>query len=767
MQKRALGWIVLIIGIATLGGLPRIAPQVVAKADMSAALANSTSSQSKTVADQSNSLRSEVSDSSGGLTANENSISISNFSNETDTTGQATTTNGTVTVTLDDGELSLSSGSLAQSGDWLVNWLNSVASVDNVKTININGKITVNDLSDYTHLFANLPNLTVISGLNLLDMSNVTNVNGMFLNDSSLTDVDFEQTDFSKISDFDNMFSGCIALATVNTANWQTDSAEKMAYMFDNCLTLTAVDVTGWDTSKVTDMGYLFADCSALRTITGIDTWSVENVIYLHYMFYKDEAVTSLDIGSWDTSKVTTIKCIFNYCESMKSVNVAKWDTSRVTDMSYAFSDCPVLTGVDVSNWNTSNVTNLSYMFLRNRAATNLDVGSWDTRRVTTIKGVFDVCQSITDVAVSNWDTSQMTDISLAFANCTKLATLNVSDWDTSQVKDMQSTFDALTSLKKLDVGNWDTSSVTNINYTFQKSALVTLDLSNWDTSNVTAYTSTFAKDSKLQHLTLGGKFSFHQSTDMALPTPSTTSPYTGKWQLGSNGDTYTADTLMTTYDGSTMAGTYNWEMDNTKESVVTVKYVDTNGNPIANDTVMTGIVGDTYIAAPKTITGYQLTATPDNANGTYTADDITVTYVYKGQLIFKSVPNNIDFGSPILTGVSESYAASLDDSLTVEDYRESGGTWTLSAELTEPFVATDGQTLGATLYYVENDQETNIGSSSAQVATGSTTQTPSSINISSRWSATDGLFLRVNSSALAGTYTGTMTWILSDAVSG
>lgn len=73
----------------------------------------------------------------------------------------------------------------------------------------------------------------------------------------------------------------------------------------------------------------------------------------------------------------------------------------------------------------------------------------------------------------------------------------------------------------------------------------------------------------------------------------------------------------------------------------VTVKYVDENHQPIADDQIITGYVGDSYNAAETpykvdTLTShnniYQLVTTqlPTNATGLLGNEAITVTYVYR-----------------------------------------------------------------------------------------------------------------------------------------
>ncbi|WP_088840643.1 MucBP domain-containing protein [Listeria sp. ILCC797] len=62
----------------------------------------------------------------------------------------------------------------------------------------------------------------------------------------------------------------------------------------------------------------------------------------------------------------------------------------------------------------------------------------------------------------------------------------------------------------------------------------------------------------------------------------------------------------------------------------VTVNYVDTDGNQIADPATLSGNVGDDYTSEEKTIAGYTLTETPANATGTFSDTAQTVTYVYE-----------------------------------------------------------------------------------------------------------------------------------------
>ena len=61
----------------------------------------------------------------------------------------------------------------------------------------------------------------------------------------------------------------------------------------------------------------------------------------------------------------------------------------------------------------------------------------------------------------------------------------------------------------------------------------------------------------------------------------------------------------------------------------VTAKYVDENGNPIADDVIASGNVGNPYSTTQKDVPGYTFKEVQGNPTGSFTDQDQTVTYVY------------------------------------------------------------------------------------------------------------------------------------------
>ena len=69
----------------------------------------------------------------------------------------------------------------------------------------------------------------------------------------------------------------------------------------------------------------------------------------------------------------------------------------------------------------------------------------------------------------------------------------------------------------------------------------------------------------------------------------------------------------------------------------VIVNYTDESGN-ILSSQIIKGKIGTTYETTPKTFDNYILKITPANASGTYTQEDITVTYVYKKNVVIEEL---------------------------------------------------------------------------------------------------------------------------------
>ncbi|EOD5838630.1 BspA family leucine-rich repeat surface protein [Listeria monocytogenes] len=267
---------------------------------------------------------------------------------------------------------------------------------------------------------------------------------------------------------------------------------------------------------------------------------------------------------------------------------------------------------------------------------TSLDLSNFDTSQVTNMESVFSKTSSLTSLDLSNFDTSNVVTMMYMFSEASSLTSLDVSNFDTSQVTSMGAVF-AYTNLTSLDVSNFDTSQVTYMAGMFAYTSLTSLDLSNFDTSQATSTLSMldmFLGASKLQNLTLGSQFHF-ATTDAKLPDPTPTAKYTGEWQNVGSGTVDkpkgsfigTANELMSTYDGSTMADTYVWQSTllevNVQDSIL---MVGDTWNPANNFLSALDSVGDPVDFKDITVTGSVDTTQPGVTTVDYSYGGMTST---------------------------------------------------------------------------------------------------------------------------------------------
>ncbi len=115
-----------------------------------------------------------------------------------------------------------------------------------------------NSFADYTSLtstarwFNRLNNLKTITGLDKVKTDNVRDMEAMFAECSSLTDLD--------------------------VSTFVTKNVKNMRYMFYNCSAIRRLDLTNFNTGKLTDMYRMFNGCFAMRVIFAGPDWTTENV---------------------------------------------------------------------------------------------------------------------------------------------------------------------------------------------------------------------------------------------------------------------------------------------------------------------------------------------------------------------------------------------------------------------------------------------------------------------------------------------------------
>ena len=301
-------------------------------------------------------------------------------------------------------------------------------------------------------------------------------------------------------------------------------AGDSLAHMFDGVYSVGNVDLRGLDTSNTENMSYMFANCTTLckngntLNLTGLDT---SNVTDMSYMFFGCSTAGQMDLSALDTSSVETMEGMFKLTSARGANPIhTGWDLSNVKNMSSMFEETTVQT-YDLSLWDLSNVENVSKMFAN--------------------------CEYLESVSLNGADTSNVTNAEGMFQNCTALTSIDLSPLNLENAANLSHLFDGDTSLTSIELGTSAFAGAENTSGMFASTRVTSLDVSNMNTANVTDASGMFADMSKLEEITLGQNFEFHNAV---LPG--------SKWTNVSTGDEYTVNDLRDTYDGSTMAGTYS-----------------------------------------------------------------------------------------------------------------------------------------------------------------------------------------------------------------
>ena len=202
------------------------------------------------------------------------------------------------------------------------------------------GIIALNPNASY--LFSSFVYLERIEWDGCLDTSQVTNMDNLFSNCDSLTQLDLSCFDTSQVTSMKAMFNGCARLPQLDLSGFDTSRVTDTSWMFSFCDGLTELDVSGFDTSQVTDMSNMFYNCSSLTDLdlTGFDTSRVQ---YMQWMFGYCTGLTSLDLSSFDIGSVWYTTGMFIGCSSLTTLNLSGFDASNLWQTERMFQGCAML----------------------------------------------------------------------------------------------------------------------------------------------------------------------------------------------------------------------------------------------------------------------------------------------------------------------------------------------------------------------------------------------------------------------------------------
>lgn len=288
---------------------------------------------------------------------------------------------------------------------------------------------------------------------NNIDLSDTTDINGMFYNCQHLIKVDLgDNFNASNVRNMADMFKWCPKLTKINFGSgFNTDNVTNMSNMFSGCRALTELDLRSFDTANVTDMSYMFTGCSQLIDIDFGDNFNTSNVKNMEDMFSYNNALIRLNLNGFDTSNVTNMYRMFHKCIVLTELDLSSFDTSHVEKMSSMFGSCYQLAKINFGNNFAINAEDMSYMFYNCTSLKELDLSNFNTCKANNMDSMFYGCNSLAAINFGdNFDVSNVTNMSNMFFSCSALTTLDLSGFHTLNVTNMQQMFSNCSNLKTI-----------------------------------------------------------------------------------------------------------------------------------------------------------------------------------------------------------------------------------------------------------------------------------------------------------------------------
>ena len=140
--------------------------------------------------------------------------------------------------------------------------------------------------------------------------------------------------DFSNVSIVNGMFANCTSLiANSSFNNWQMGTIIEMENMFSGASQFNQ-PIDRWDVSKVKDMTGMFGRATSFNQ--PIENWDVSNVEEMWLMFFGAESFNQ-EIGNWNVEKVVSMDSMFDSAISFDQ-NLGSWRPLKLTNATLMFN---------------------------------------------------------------------------------------------------------------------------------------------------------------------------------------------------------------------------------------------------------------------------------------------------------------------------------------------------------------------------------------------------------------------------------------------
>ncbi|UJH66977.1 BspA family leucine-rich repeat surface protein [Allomuricauda sp. SCSIO 65647] len=380
-----------------------------------------------------------------------------------------------------------------------------------------------------------------------------TSMQNAFMGCTNLDVVATDIPDLSNVTDMSNMLFSCRNLqGNTSFSSWDVSNVVNMNGLFVST-TMFNQDINNWDVSSVTDMGNMFLASNFNRDI---GDWQVSNVTNMAEMF-KDDEFFDQSLANWNVTSVTSMVEMFldaglstanydatligwaaipvlqsnvvfdmansTYCDGAAArqtiidnfgwtINDSGLDTNCSTvDFSNAFIttwEVPPTLAIFIPTDN-----NLTYDYSIDWGDGTVETGltgnanhSYATqgRYTVSIVGTFPKFHVNTTTfnpnrfnirTIEQWGNIEWVSFERSFIGCELLDVTATDTPDLSQVTNLGAMFQLCRSLVGTPAfNNWDVSTITSTYRMFSDAVLFNQDISNWNVANVTSMDEMFAR---------------------------------------------------------------------------------------------------------------------------------------------------------------------------------------------------------------------------------------------------------------------------------
>ena len=528
---------------------------------------------------------------------------------------------------------------------------------DKIKQINIVGTVKVKQTA--FNLFGSLPNLTTITGLENLDITDpsVTSISKLFSNDPKLTTISgLEKSDSTKfvtsnITDMSALFSKSSALTKLDLSNMDMSKVTNFQKMFENCTGLNQL-VLGKNTkfspdnSGLTNSGkWINMGVDQDSPAKGTNIWTSDELMTNYqgdrdhdtYARYTGGTVTvhrqdedGKQLVDQDGKQIPDEKLFGNISDPVTV------DTSKEF-AGYTFKENK---NSNVKTF-TSDPQDITLVYSKSKTDNTSD-NTWEGVPYTFNNGVLSLGEKGINYTIDNSGNKEKSyaldtrDISLS-QNIKGVNVDEIKEIDlNANIKIIGSANGLFKNLKNLatikGLSNLDTSQVTDFSLMFSgDTALTSVDLSSFTVSDNAAMTDMFSSCSSLTKLALGTGFKFIGSTGLNDLSGTWINMGEGNGSLTKGTNQWSSTDLMTNYQGDRDHDTYVRYTG----GIVTIHRQDEDGKQLVDqdgkqipDEKLFGNISDP-INVDTNITGYTFKENKNPDVKAFTSDPQDITLVY------------------------------------------------------------------------------------------------------------------------------------------